>query len=75
MAGRAAACRVGRAQFAQLGRRGAARRAPAQGAEVNIRIVDANEGRALNREYRGKDYATNVLSFPVRAAAAACARR
>ena len=29
-----------------------------------IRIVDAREGRALNRDYRGKDYATNVLSFP-----------
>ena len=33
-------------------------------AEVAIRIVDADEGRALNRDYRGKDYATNVLSFP-----------
>lgn len=34
-------------------------------AEVSIRIVGAGEGRALNRQYRGKDYATNVLSFPV----------
>jgi probable rRNA maturation factor len=33
--------------------------------ELAIRIVDTKEGRALNREYRGKDYATNVLSFPV----------
>lgn len=33
--------------------------------EVTLRIVDAEEGRALNRRYRGKDYATNVLSFPV----------
>ncbi len=33
-------------------------------AEVAIRIVDIDEGRALNRDYRGKDYATNVLSFP-----------
>ncbi|MGN6789492.1 MAG: rRNA maturation RNase YbeY [Rhodanobacteraceae bacterium] len=33
-------------------------------AELSIRIVDAREGRALNRQYRGKDYATNVLSFP-----------
>ncbi|MCC7096533.1 MAG: rRNA maturation RNase YbeY [Thermomonas sp.] len=33
-------------------------------ADVAIRIVDAREGRALNRHYRGKDYATNVLSFP-----------
>ncbi len=40
--------------------RGARRRKPA---ELSIRIVDANEGRALNRDYRGKDYATNVLSF------------
>ena len=34
-------------------------------AELAIRIVDAEEGRTLNRDYRGKDYATNVLSFPV----------
>lgn len=33
-------------------------------AELAIRIVDAEEGRALNRDYRDKDYATNVLSFP-----------
>ncbi len=32
-------------------------------AAVTIRIVDEEEGRALNRDYRGKDYATNVLSF------------
>ncbi|OWW22004.1 rRNA maturation RNase YbeY [Noviherbaspirillum denitrificans] len=32
-------------------------------AELTIRFVDAEEGRALNREYRGKDYATNVLTF------------
>jgi len=32
-------------------------------AEITVRIVDAEEGRALNREYRGKDYATNVLTF------------
>jgi probable rRNA maturation factor len=31
--------------------------------EIAVRIVDADEGRALNREYRGKDYATNVLTF------------
>jgi len=30
---------------------------------VTIRFVDADEGQALNRDYRGKDYATNVLSF------------
>lgn len=33
--------------------------------EVTIRIVDEDEGRALNRDYRGKDYATNVLTFPL----------
>jgi probable rRNA maturation factor len=32
-------------------------------AEITIRFVDAEEGRMLNREYRGKDYATNVLTF------------
>ena len=42
--------------------RGAKRRRPA---ELSIRVVDAAEGRALNRDYRGKDYATNVLSFPI----------
>ncbi|MFC7517289.1 rRNA maturation RNase YbeY [Herbaspirillum sp. GCM10030257] len=32
-------------------------------AELTIRFVNAEEGRVLNREYRGKDYATNVLTF------------
>ncbi|MEO6969075.1 MAG: rRNA maturation RNase YbeY [Rhodanobacteraceae bacterium] len=32
-------------------------------AELSIRIVGLREGRALNRRYRGKDDATNVLSF------------
>ena len=32
-------------------------------AELAIRFVDAAEGQALNRQYRGKDYATNVLTF------------
>jgi probable rRNA maturation factor len=32
-------------------------------AELTIRFVDAEEGRSLNRDYRGKDYATNVLTF------------
>ncbi len=31
--------------------------------EFTVRIVGADEGRALNRGYRGKDYATNVLTF------------
>ena len=33
-------------------------------ADLAVRLVDAREGRSLNRHYRGKDYATNVLSFP-----------
>ncbi|MGZ8271607.1 MAG: rRNA maturation RNase YbeY [Methylophilus sp.] len=33
--------------------------------EVTIRIVDEEEGRMLNSSYRGKDYATNVLTFPL----------
>lgn len=33
--------------------------------EITIRIVGIDEGRALNRDWRGKDYATNVLSFPM----------
>ena len=32
-------------------------------AEITVRIVDAEEGQALNRNYRKKDYATNVLTF------------
>ncbi|WP_374255688.1 rRNA maturation RNase YbeY [Aquabacterium sp.] len=32
-------------------------------AELAVRIVDAEEGQALNRDYRQKDYATNVLTF------------
>lgn len=35
--------------------------------ELSIRVVDADEGRALNRQWRGRDYATNVLSFPANA--------
>ena len=31
--------------------------------ELAVRIVDADEGQRLNREFRGKDYATNVLTF------------
>jgi probable rRNA maturation factor len=33
-------------------------------ADLAVRLVDTREGRALNRHYRGRDYATNVLSFP-----------
>jgi probable rRNA maturation factor len=32
-------------------------------ATVTVRFVDADEGRVLNRDYREKDYATNVLTF------------
>lgn len=32
--------------------------------ELTIRLVDEPEGRELNRTWRQKDYATNVLSFP-----------
>ncbi len=31
--------------------------------QIVLRIVDQAEGRALNKNYRGKDYATNVLTF------------
>ena len=40
------------------------RHALAQDAEITVRIVDDEEGRQLNQSYRGKDYATNVLTFP-----------
>jgi probable rRNA maturation factor len=32
-------------------------------AEITVRIVDKDEGQTLNRDYRQKDYATNVLTF------------
>ena len=38
------------------------------GATLTIRFVEVDEGRALNRTFRGKDYATNVLTFPYEAA-------
>jgi probable rRNA maturation factor len=31
--------------------------------EIAVRVVGEDEGRELNRQYRGKDYATNVLTF------------
>ncbi len=34
-----------------------------EAAEITVRIVDADEGRALNKDYRHKDYPTNVLTF------------
>ena len=39
------------------------RAALASPAQITVRIVGADEGRALNRDYRDKDYATNVLTF------------
>jgi len=39
------------------------RHALASDAELTVRIVDAEEGQALNRGYRQKNYATNVLTF------------
>jgi probable rRNA maturation factor len=32
-------------------------------AEITLRFVGAAEGRRLNRDYRGRDYATDVLTF------------
>jgi len=35
-----------------------------RGGQITVRFVDDKEGQTLNREYRHKDYPTNVLSFP-----------
>lgn len=51
---------------AALGRHSVARwirHALQSDAEITVRIVGAEEGQALNRDYRDKDYATNVLTF------------
>ena len=40
-----------------------ARASLARDAKVTLRYVAESEGRRLNREFRGKDYATNVLTF------------
>jgi len=39
------------------------RHALAHDGEITVRIVDAEEGQSLNRDYRQRDYATNVLTF------------
>jgi probable rRNA maturation factor len=39
------------------------RHALASPGELTVRVVSEAEGRTLNRQYRGKDYATNVLTF------------
>ncbi|MGL1833187.1 rRNA maturation RNase YbeY [Rhodocyclaceae bacterium SMB388] len=44
-------------------------------ADVTIRLVGETEGRALNRDYRGKDHATNVLTFSYRDGEAPVAQR
>ncbi|ANN65696.1 rRNA maturation RNase YbeY [Bordetella bronchialis] len=36
---------------------------PFSGAEISLRIVGQGEGRQLNHAFRGRDYATNVLTF------------
>jgi len=57
---------LARAHRAQLPRHRVARwiRAALQApAEITVRIVGTDEARALNRDFRGKDYATNVLTF------------
>ena len=60
-------------QFADARHRGALvrtdvarwiRAALAVPAEITVRIVDGDEGLALNRDFRGQDHATNVLTFP-----------
>ncbi|TAK44623.1 MAG: rRNA maturation RNase YbeY [Betaproteobacteria bacterium] len=43
--------------------RALARAAAAGGADITLRVVGAAEARRLNRSFRGRDYATNVLSF------------
>lgn len=48
--------RMRRLMLASLG-------AQAQGAEVTVRLVGTKEGRQINRDFRHKDYATNVLTF------------
>jgi probable rRNA maturation factor len=52
------AARIARWARAATGARG-------QGAELAVRIVGTTEGRKLNLLWRGRDYPTNVLSFPV----------
>lgn len=39
------------------------RHALARDGEITVRVVDRDEGQTLNRDYRKKDYATNVLTF------------
>jgi hypothetical protein len=50
-----------------------ARAALVGGGEISHPPRRADEGQALNKEYRGKDYATNVLSFPYEASRSSAA--
>ncbi len=54
-----AAMRLGPASYAEAGLDGD----PAASAQITVRVVDEVEGQKLNAAYRGKDYATNVLTF------------
>ena len=54
---------VGAEVPSRTGLRRIAQAALERDADVTIRIVDGREARALNRRYRGRDYATNVLTF------------
>jgi len=49
------------------------RHALAAPGEFTVRIVDAEEGQTLNRDYREKDYATNVLTFDYASEPVVCA--
>ncbi|MBA2352469.1 MAG: rRNA maturation RNase YbeY [Burkholderiales bacterium] len=52
-----------RAEFRRWIMAALAHRGPLDKAEITVRIVDETEGRALNRDFRSRDYATNVLTF------------
>ncbi len=58
---------IGREKFAGLPARSTLRRwvrmALQHDAQLNLVFVNASAGRRLNREFRGRDYATNVLTF------------
>jgi probable rRNA maturation factor len=58
LARRAATCAIAESAFPQLGQ-------GARSVELGVRLTNDAEVRALNAEWRGKDKATNVLSFPL----------
>ena len=58
------ACRAARDRLPPARRlRALARAAAGRNARMTLRVIGAAEARALNRAYRGRDYATNVLAF------------